>query len=64
MKLTIEIEMSNAAFNEEGWNMETASILSNYADKLREDVVDQYGGVALYDHNGNQVGRAWMDWSK
>lgn len=59
MKLTIEIDCGNAAF-EDSASTEVANILREYCDKI--DGLGR-GGIdglelSLRDHNGNRVGTA------
>lgn len=52
MKLTIEIEMGNSAFDGGWWN-ETARILHDLAGKIRQE---ESADFKLRDANGNPVG--------
>ena len=55
MKLTITMDMDNAAF-EGDWSFEAARILRNYVDRLDEQGRDE--AFNLRDVNGNTVGHA------
>ena len=58
MKLLIEIEMDNAAFENHN-GMEASRILYNLAlDRLRHNVLEADDRFTLVDHNGNTVGIA------
>ena len=53
MKLKIELEMDNAAFDEGMRRYEAASILRDLADKIeRRDIDDTF---VCHDSNGNTV---------
>lgn len=54
MKATITVQMDNAAFDENGINLELASILERLTDLLRQD--SEFVRRSLYDSNGNKVG--------
>ena len=58
MKLVIEIEMNNAAFEEEDGRTEAARILRLLAEDLETGSRTRMG---LYDINGNTVGTARID---
>ena len=60
MKLTIEIEMDNAAF-EDGNGTEAARILTRLAEKLADRGSVEYDDWTLFDVNGNVVGLAKVD---
>jgi hypothetical protein len=53
MKLTLEINMDNAAFDEDGYFVEAARILREAADRLEIGNDSGY----LRDINGNRVGQ-------
>lgn len=56
MKLTIKIDMDNAAFAD-GYNGdEAARILHTAASKLRGIDLTNGEGITLFDVNGNSVG--------
>lgn len=55
MKLVIEINLDNAAFQEWGGQAEVARILNRYAENVSEWGV---GERKLLDINGNTVGTA------
>lgn len=60
MRLTITIDLDNAAF-EEGGAEEVARILASVAERI-PDPLDQTGGdLSLHDANGNWCGAAWID---
>lgn len=56
MKLTIEIELDNAAF-EDGGAEEVGRILASVAERI-PDPLAVSGELTLHDHNGNWCGRA------
>lgn len=60
MKLTIEIELDNAAFEEEGPD-EVSRILANLAERLPCPLRDTDGCMSLHDLNGNWVGKARIE---
>ena len=60
MKLVIEIELDNAAF-EEGGTEEVARILESLASRLPEPLRDTNGELSAHDFNGNRVGFARID---
>ena len=56
MKLKIEIDMNNAAFEDAGSGVEVARILREIADR-NENAIFQVGdGFNLKDINGNRTG--------
>lgn len=55
MKLTIEIELDNAAFDEHGTTTETGRILRDLAIRMEDGALLP---LTLRDHNGNKVGTA------
>ncbi len=63
MKLTLTIQMDNAAFDDGAdGRLETARILFDLADKLRDG---DSRNTSLLDSNGNKVGkvnapRSWL----
>lgn len=58
MKLTVTIEMDNAAFEDGNGGMtEAAYILERLATRL-ENEGDSFSGALLKDENGNTVGSA------
>lgn len=56
MKLVIEIELNNAAF-EDGGTAEVERILSGIAERLPEPLERTDGAYQLHDVNGNWCGR-------
>ena len=59
MKLGIQIELENSAFDEEGgYAEEVRRILDKLCDRLPPDKVCTEGRINLYDANGNRVGWA------
>ena len=60
MKLKIEIEMDNAAFDGANRNIEAARILRSLAQDMADDVALSCTGdhETLMDINGNRVGEA------
>ena len=57
MKLKIEIELDNAAFDGRNKGPEAARILERTAKQLRENGnLKGYAGCKLRDENGNTVG--------
>ena len=57
MKLTIEITLDNAAFEDDGV-AEVTRILESLASRLPEPLRDTNGALNLHDVNGNHVGTA------
>lgn len=57
MKLTIEIDLDNSAFEYDGPD-ELRRMLVRLCDRLPEPLSDTGGAVNLYDSNGNHVGTA------
>ena len=51
MKIFIEIECSNSAFEENGLSAELSAIFSKIIDKAQDNVL-----IVLRDSNGNAVG--------
>ena len=51
MKIFIEIECSNSAFEENGLSAELSTIFSKIIDKAQDN-----GNIVLRDSNGNVVG--------
>jgi hypothetical protein len=58
MKLSLEVNMDNAAFEGEGFHNEAARILREAAAHL-ETFGDDFAGC--YDLNGNKVGKWKID---
>lgn len=56
--ITISIETSNAAFKDAGVNYEVARILSQLAERIKNDGMDAGEVFILRDENGNKVGTA------
>jgi hypothetical protein len=56
MKLVIEIEMDNAAFEEGSAHHETARILHRYAQRIEDG--GEFTQASFMDENGNSVGSA------
>lgn len=57
MKLTISMDLDNAAFKDDGAD-EVARILTSIGERI-PDPLDQTGGALdLHDANGNHVGTA------
>ena len=54
MKLTLEIKMDNAAFDNDAPGIEAARILREAAERLEEFGSDDF--FFLMDYNGNKVG--------
>jgi hypothetical protein len=61
MKLKIEIELDNAAFEGESGPEEIAWILAGIADRLPAPLTETTRGIILRDSNGNTVGSAWIE---
>lgn len=57
MKLTIELELGNAAFVD-GGTEEVRRILDGLCDRLPEPLSETNGELSLHDLNGNWVGKA------
>lgn len=56
MKLKIEIQMDNAAFNEASNGNECGRILRRLAGNIKDADLDVEFRGGLYDLNGNRVG--------
>lgn len=56
MKLVIEIEMDNAAFEENGSGYEAGRILNQLRKNFDIPDLSEGDGGDLYDINGNKVG--------
>ena len=64
MKLTITIDLGNAAFEGDQAGPSVAGILRRIADDLGETAAEislEFGGLGLRDINGNTVGRVEVE---
>lgn len=61
MKLHIEIAMDNAAFKEEGPDIELTRILQDLEPQIPLILWHAPYSVNILDLNGNMVGRAWLE---
>lgn len=64
MKIKIEIECDNAAFEDNGMGAEVGRILRKIGAELDAVIANGYGqdGLPLRDSNGNVVGEYRLDW--
>lgn len=60
MKLRIEMELDNAAF-EDGGTEEVQRILDDLCGRLPEPLAQTGGDYSLHDINGNWVGKARIE---
>lgn len=60
MKLTITIELDNAAFTEGGAE-EVGRILADVAERIPDPPAETNGDLVLHDFNGNFCGTARID---
>ncbi len=60
MRLTITIDLDNAAFYESecGPGLEIARILREYSKRAEDETIEAGRSVSLWDYNGNRVGQA------
>jgi len=62
MRLTITIDMDNAAFTEFSPETEVKQILTNFVNRLDPGDLDETGVAdVLLDSNGNRVGQAKVE---
>lgn len=57
MKLTITIDLDNAAF-EDGGAEDVARILASVAERIPDPLTETNGPLNLHDYNGNHCGTA------
>lgn len=60
MKLTIEMDLNSAAFDDAG-AYEVGRILADLATRIPDPLRDTNGELVLHDFNGNNVGFARID---
>jgi len=60
MRLTIELDLNNAAF-EDGGAEEVARILESVASRIPDPLKETNGDLSLHDYNGNYCGSARIE---
>ena len=60
MKLEIEIDLENDAFQDDNNARECARILREWCEKFEGTTLDRYDTWTLRDINGHTVGHVWI----